>query len=412
MRFAVLSYHTSPLAQPGVGDGGGMNVYVKRLASALVRSGADCDVYTRSTSAADPARIVVEPGFVVHNIPAGPPRHLEKEELLDYVEDFKDEVLKLMLDSESFMPDLIHSNYWLSGIAGHSIKHELDIPMLTTFHTLEKVKSFGRTRPDDGYDEAFRVKKEIEIMGCSDSVLVSCAQEMIQLVDLYGISPERVEVVTPGVDHAFFAPGAKAMARQALGLNQEKKLLLWIGRIQPLKAPSMAVAALGLLAKEFDVEMVMIGGPSGSDGAEELNLVKELAESYGVRERLHLISPQPHETISSYYRAADLCLITSRTESFGLVALEAASCGLVTVASDVGGLTSVIDGGMTGILVAERSPEKFAEEARGLLLQPDLMKSMSRAAVEKSFGYTWSYAARQMSSIARSLLARELLSCC
>ncbi|NNN14323.1 MAG: glycosyltransferase [Acidimicrobiaceae bacterium] len=411
MRIAVISYHTSPLAQPGVGDGGGMNVYVKSLSSALARSGMDVDVYTRAISESQKPVEQVEPGFWVHNIAAGPMDHLDKEKLFDHLDEFRQAILLRMSLNKELVPDLIHANYWLSGIVGHALKHELELPLITTFHTLEMVKSNGRSAPDDGFDSDLRIGFERAIMGCSDTILVSCDAEFDQLSELYGVQPTQLEVVTPGVEKAFFAPGNKSMARRALGLPEGKKLIVSVGRIQPLKGTALAVEAATQIADSFDLEVVVVGGPSGVDGAAEFDRMKLIAADAGFSDRLRIVPPQPHETLSSFYRAADLCLISSRTESFGLVALEAAACGIPIIASKVGGLTTLIDHGRTGLLVEERTAQGFAAGAHELLSNPMRMGAMANAAVHRSARYTWSKAARDFALVARRLFERELLSC-
>src|SRR5688500_9880221 len=226
-RIAILSMHTSPLAQPGTGDGGGMNVYVRELASALARAGAVCDVYTRAADAERPAVVPVEPGLRVHHVPAGPLASVAKEDLPDLVDEFTDGVLTRM--RRGYEADAVHANYWLSGLAGHAIKHELDLPLMSTFHTLSRVKAEGDSEPER------RAVAEALIMGCSDAVLASCTVEAHQIADLYGADPGRLEIVAPGVDHAFFSPGYRPQARRAIGIDDDGPLLLFVGRIQPLK---------------------------------------------------------------------------------------------------------------------------------------------------------------------------------
>jgi D-inositol-3-phosphate glycosyltransferase len=199
-RLAVLSMHTSPLAQPGLGDGGGMNVYVRELSASLARTGVHCDVYTRAFAPGLPPAVQVEPGFVVHHVPAGPPAPVAKEDLPEVVDEFADGVLALM--AGDCPADAIHANYWLSGVAGHRIKHELDLPLVSTFHTLARVKA------EAAEDEPRRREQaEDAVMGCSDAVLASCSVEEHQIAELYGLDRTRIEIVPPGVERAFFARG-------------------------------------------------------------------------------------------------------------------------------------------------------------------------------------------------------------
>ncbi|HEX8771458.1 MAG TPA: glycosyltransferase, partial [Acidimicrobiales bacterium] len=226
-RLAVLSLHTSPLAQPGTGDSGGMNVYVRSLAGALARAGVDCDVYTRAWRKGLPPVESVEPGFRVHHVPAGPRRAAPVDQLRGVVDEFTAGVLGRLTGDDR--PDLIHANYWLSGVAGHALKHELSLPLVSTFHTLERVKA-----PVMEVGDAVRARAEAEVIGCSDSIVASSAEEREQLQYLYEADPERIEVVPPGVDHEIFSPGDRRAARLALGLG-DGPVLLFVGRIQRLK---------------------------------------------------------------------------------------------------------------------------------------------------------------------------------
>src|SRR5580700_2732295 len=254
-RLAILSLHTSPLAQPGTGDSGGMNVYVRELASAVARSGADCDVFTRAWSPELPPVIEVEPGLRVHHIAAGPLAPMVKELLPDVVPEFTDRVLGLMTspsglrlgDEEGGPFEAVHANYWLSGLAGHTIKHELDLPLMSTFHTLDRVKAEAGPEEVEAGMPHRRAEAEAAIIACSDAVLASCTVEAEQIVALYGADPERVRIVPLGVDHAYFAPGNRPQARRSLGLPARGPLLLFVGRIQPLKGADVAVRALAEL---------------------------------------------------------------------------------------------------------------------------------------------------------------------
>jgi D-inositol-3-phosphate glycosyltransferase len=285
-RIAILSMHTSPLAQPGTGDGGGMNVYVRELASALARSGNRCEVFTRRESPQSPKSINVEPGFVVHYVDAGPLSAVPKERLEELVPEFTEHVLSAMRHarwSDEPAYDVIHANYWLSGLAGHTLKHELDIPLISTFHTLDRVKA--EAMPEEVVADISQRRAEAEalVIGCSDAVLASCDVEANQLVDLYGADRSRIAVIPPGVDHAFFGPGESAQARRALGLASSGSLLLFVGRIQPLKGAHIAVAALACLRDQGeDVSLVIVGGPSGDQGDATLRGLNEQVSSLGM----------------------------------------------------------------------------------------------------------------------------------
>ncbi|HUR01792.1 MAG TPA: glycosyltransferase [Nonomuraea sp.] len=406
-RLTVLSLHTSPLAQPGTGDGGGMNVYVRQLSTALARTGVECDVYTRAWSAAQPAVVNVEPGLRVHHVAAGPLGPVPKEELRALVPEFTDAVLAAT--SGVHRPDAIHANYWLSGLAGHALKHELDVPLVSTFHTLARVKAEGDEDP------VRRAQAESDVMACSDAVLASCEVEASQLAGLYGIDRSRIEIIPPGVDHAFFSPGHRPQARRAVGLPTGT-MLLFVGRIQALKGVDVAVRALAALAAgpapaAAGAFLVVVGGPSGPHGAAEVARIRSLVAQLGMAGRVRFVDPQPHELLSTYYRAADVCVVPSRSESFGLVALEAAACGTPVVAADVGGLSTLVDHGRTGFLVENRDPAAFAAFAAELMGDPQLAERMSRAAAAKSRAYTWSLAAERLRALCERLPERSLVAC-
>lgn len=411
-RLAIISYHTSPLVQPGTGDGGGMNVYVKQLASALARLGVTCDVYTRAYSASLPACVGVEPGFTLHHIPAGPLGPVSKLELLEFVGEFTENVLERIRMSPDRHPDVIHANYWLSGMVGHSLKHILEVPLITTFHTLEKVKAKDRAVPDDEISEKLRIDEESRIIYCSDQVLASCEVEADEISGLYGIERSRISIVPLGVDHAFFSPGDREMARKATGLPARGRMVLFVGRIQPLKGADIAVDSFIRIADSVpDSFLVMVGGPSGPYGMEEISKIKRIVSAEGLEDRVHFFDPQPHEVLSSFYRAADVSLVPSRTESFGLVALEAAACGVPVVASDVGGLKTLVAHGVSGYLVRDRTSEEFAKYLLKVLGDLTLAEQLKAAANSLSSSYRWRDAAMRLQEVLDGLTAKELLVC-
>ena len=401
--LAVLSMHTSPLAQPGTGDSGGMNVYVRELAGALAQAGVRTEVFVRRWADDLPTTVDVEPGFRVVHIDAGP-IDLPKELLPAVVDEFADGVAAHLSRNDD--TDALHANYWLSGVAGHRLKHELSLPLVSTFHTLARVKA----ETGDGEPDA-RVAAETAVIGCSDAILANCHDEATQLVELYGADPSRVEIVAPGVDHAFFSPGNRRGARAALGLD-DRPVLLFAGRIQPLKGLTVAVAAFAELAETHpDAMLLVVGGPSGTEGHDELRAAQSLLDTHGLRDRVRFVPPQPHHMLSTYFRAADVCVVPSRSESFGLVALEAAACGTPVVAAAVGGLRTLVDHGRTGFLIDSREPSDYATAIAELLDSPELAASMSITAAEKSRYFTWSTTAARLRRLYADLTTRTLVSC-
>lgn len=453
--LAILSFHTSPLARPGTGDGGGMNVYVRELASSLARCGVRCEVFTRLDQSDQPATLAVEPGFTVHHVPAGPRGPVAKEDLPCLVSAWTRAVGERFdrLAAEGSPVEAIHANYWLSGLAGHHLKHQRDLPLVSTFHTLDRVKADANPEERGAAEPARRAEAEAAVIGCSDAVLASCQVEADQLIELYGATPARIEIVPPGVDRAFFAPGQQAQARRAVGLALDDPVVLFVGRIQPLKGATVALRAFSMLGYEGTggaaegwvggsaaggaaevvgpgrlgdgageagvdragrlrrAQLVIIGGPSGLDGPKELADLQQLIDRHGLAARVHHLPPQPHEMLSSYYRAADVCVVPSHSESFGLVALEAAACGIPVVASAVGGLTTLVDDGRTGFLVPDRDPASYARALATLLADRSLAHRFGEAGARRSRSYTWSAAAHQLLEIYQALTTRQLVAC-
>lgn len=397
---AVLSMHTSPLVQPGTGDSGGMNVHVRQLSSALAQAGVDVRVYVRRWAADLPGRIAVEPGFEVVHVEAGP-LEMAKEDLPAVVGEFADGVAS---DLATSPVDLLHANYWLSAVAAHDLKHRLDLPMLATFHTLARVKAeAGDAEPQ------LREAAEATVIGCCDAICVSNPVEADQLVRLYGARRDRLEIVPSGVDHAFFSPGERSGARAALGLD-DRPTIVFVGRIQPLKGLTVAVEALARLA-DARTRLVVVGGPSGADGPAEMARVLAFVDALGVRDRVTFVDPQPHHLLSSWYRAADVVVVPSRSESFGLVALEAAACGVPVVAAAVGGLRTLVDDGVTGFLVEDREPSTFAAAIDRVLTDPAMAARMGAAASRGSQRYSWSTTAARLRRSYADLAARTPVLC-
>jgi D-inositol-3-phosphate glycosyltransferase len=403
---AVLSMHTSPVAQPGIGDGGGMNIYVRSLASALARAGVACDVYTRAEHPGQPPVVMVEPNFRVINVPAGPLAPVPKEMLPGLVDEFTEGMLSRIRHCGRDY-EVLHANYWLSGQVAHRLKHELSLPMVATFHTLALVKRNGFSTRGGSEEVPARVQGETDIIRCADLILASTRDEAGLLDSLYGADPDRIEVLPPGVDHRVFSPGDRAEARARLG-HSGRRVLLFVGRIQPLKGLDLAVQAL---AEIEDAVLWAVGGPSGADGPAELERVQKLAGDLGVADRLLILPPRPHHELADYYRAADVCLVPSLTESFGLVALEAAACGTPVVAASVGGLRSIVVDGETGFLVEGRDPLEWATAVALLLDDRDLAASMSAQASARSSRWSWCMTAARLRRLCTDLVERTPVTC-
>ncbi len=400
-NVAVLSLHTSPLTQPGVGDSGGMNVYVREMAASLAHAGSECRVYVRRAQDGLPDEVSIEPGVTVVHVDAGP-LGLDKEDLFGVVDEFAEGVLADF--QRNGQPDVIHANYWLSGVAGHRVKHAVGVPLAVTFHTLARVKA----ATGDPESEQ-RAEAESEVIGCADVVIASCEPEAQQLQSYYDAPPERIELAPPGVEHALFSPGDREGARAALGLGPGP-ILLSVGRIQPLKRPLVAVETLALLERK-DARLMVVGGPSGTEGEAEYRRLLDRIQSLGLADRVVLIPPRPHHWLSTYYRAADVVLVPSRSESFGLVALEAAASGTPVVAAPVGGLRSVVEHGRTGFLVDDPTPKAFAAQVAALIDKPLLAAEMAMNAAERARLFSWTAMAQSLQATYRRAQSRVPVDC-
>tara|TARA_Y100000996_G_scaffold357349_1_gene298569 strand:- start:1375 stop:2856 length:1482 start_codon:yes stop_codon:yes gene_type:complete len=400
-HIAILSLHTSPLTQPGTGDSGGMNVYIREVASALAHRGSTCTVYVRKWDPELVDEVELESGVHIVHIEAGE-YELEKEDLYDIVDDFTDIVIK---DLKNRKPvDIIHANYWLSGAVGHKLKHELNIPLVTTFHTL------GETKKKSGFPEPNeRLRVEMEIVGCSDVVVANSENEQEQLHHLYGANVDRVEIVPLGVEQALFSPGNPNAAKDALGLPTGP-ILLFIGRLQSLKGVDVAISTLRAMDHE-NATLVIVGGASGQEGSLYESEIRNLANNLPAGKKVAFIPPQPHHILSTYYRAADIVIVPSRSESFGLVALEAAACGVPVVASSVGGLQNLIEDGKTGLLIEGWDPVEYAQAVDYLLSNPFKTTEIAMNAVDRAQTYTWGQTATRLQEIYQSVLSKTLVEC-
>jgi len=401
LKAGIISLHTSPLTQPGAGDSGGMNVYIREFVSSLTQAGVSCDVFVRHWNAELEPIVEVEPGFRVIHVPAGD-FDLTKEELPGIVDEFTAWVEEWLRDNPV---DVLHANYWLSGVVGHQLKHPLDLPLVTTFHTLARVKAeMGDIEPQT------RIDAEAKVVACSDALVANAPEERRQLVELYHAQADRIEVIAPGVDRALFSPGSADGARDAIGY-EGGPLVLFVGRIQPLKGLDIAVGALAGL-DDPTAKLMVVGGASGREGAAEVARIEMMIAGLGLTDRVIFVPPKPHYALSTYYRAADVVVMPSRSESFGLVALEAAACGIPVVAAAVGGLRTLVDDGVTGYLIEDRDPESYAAALNRILADPTLRTSLGGAAARTAGRYPWSGLAKRLRDLYAELTAERTLVDC
>ncbi|MFE3985563.1 D-inositol-3-phosphate glycosyltransferase [Nocardia tengchongensis] len=399
-RIAVLSVHTSPLAQPGTGDAGGMNVYVLQTAVELARRGTEVEIFTRATSSNDKPVVEAAPGVLVRNVVAGPFEGLDKFDLPTQLCPFAAEVLRTEARNLPGHYDLIHSHYWLSGQVGWLARDRWRVPMVHTAHTLAAVKN-AFLAEGDCPEPAVREIGEKQIVAEADRLVANTGEEARQLVELYGADPDHIDVVLPGADLTRYHPGDKLAARAEFGLCADERIVAFIGRIQPLKAPDVLVrAAAQLLAQEAaqpvpparPLRVVIVGGPSGS-GLERPNALIELAAALGISDRVTFLPPQPAHRLVQVYRAADLVAVPSYNESFGLVAIEAQASGTPVLAADVGGLGTAVRDGISGLLVPGHRTDDWADALGSMLADPVRLELMGAAAVEHAANFSWAHTA-------------------
>jgi D-inositol-3-phosphate glycosyltransferase len=398
-----VSLHTSPLDQPGTGDSGGMNVYVRAAAERLAHRGFDVDVFTRRRAPEIAEIEELAPGAQVVHVTAGPRSPIPKEELAPHVSEFLEGVVRRCRAVGGY--DLVHTHYWLSGLIGMRAREAWGVPLVSSFHTLGKVKNYSLARGERPETEE-RLAGEAEVIAGADRIMAGTPTEAAELVGLYGADPERIRLVPPGVDHAVFFPRSRLAA--ATGLHMaDVRLLLFVGRLQSHKGPDIAVRALAeALARDpeatRDVVLAIVGGPSGAGGAEIARLM-DLAGALGVEERVMLFPPQPQIRLADFYAAAEVVLMPSRSESFGLVALEAQACGTPVIAAAVGGLRYVVDDGLSGYLVEGHDPADHAARVLDVLRDPAGARRMGEVGVAHSQRFSWDATAEEILAVYREL---------
>jgi D-inositol-3-phosphate glycosyltransferase len=391
----MLSVHTSPLEQPGTGDAGGLNVYVVETARRLARRGTEVEIFTRATASDLPPVAELAPGVLVRHVVAGPFEGLSKNDLPGQLCAVAAGVMRVEARQEPGWYDLVHSHYWLSGQVGWLAADRWHVPLVHTMHTMAKVKNASLAEGDTPEPQV-RVIGEEQVVAAADRLLANTWDEARELMDLYEARPGRVAVVPPGVDLDVFSPGgpgARRAARRRLGLPADARLLLFVGRIQPLKAPDVLVrAAAELLSAEphrrDDLVVAVVGGPSGT-GLERPEELQTLSRELGLDDVVRFRPPAPREELADWYRAADLVAVPSYNESFGLVAVEAQACGMPVGAARVGGLVTAVRDGVTGRLVEGHDPREWARVLGDLLDDDPTRSAMQAAAIRHAAAFGW-----------------------
>ena len=409
-RVAMISVHTSPLATPGTGDAGGMNVAIDNTARRLAEQGVLVEAFTRRTDPGQSPTVEVAAGYLVHHITAGPPAPLPKSQIPLHLGTFSEELLRREAARPAPGFDIIHSHYWLSGLAGWDAARAWGVPLVHSMHTIARVKNQSLALGDQP-EPADRLLGEARVAADSDALIANTSVEAAQLQDLLGVPGGRIRVVPPGVDLDLFAPGSRRAARARLGVRPGGRLLLFAGRLQPLKGPDVAVAAVAELLRRRpelagDVELVVLGDASGAVGTEP-SALRGLASKLGIADRVRFPGAVDQSALADWYRAADLTLVPSHSESFGLVAVESSAVGTPVLAADVGGLPTAVADGLSGALVPGHDPALWAERIGQLLGQPDRLAALSRGAVRHARQFGWERTAAGTLAVYAGVLAKR-----
>ena len=398
-RVATISVHTSPLEQPGTGDAGGLNVYVVEVAKLLAERGVEVDIFTRSAARDQPPVVELAPGVLVKHIVAGPFEDLDKAALPGQLCEFTFEVLREEAAHAPGRYDLVHGHYWLSGQVGAVAKERWGVPLVQSMHTLGKVKNAALAAGDTAEPDV-RIRGEAEVIATADRIVANTSAEARELTRLYDADPRRVATVSPGVDLSVFRPGSQHLARWRLGLPHNAIVLMFAGRVQPLKAPDVLLRAAAKLVEDHGwladrLLVAFVGGPSGT-GRNDPDGLSELAAELGISRNVRLEPPCPQADLADWYRAATLVVVPSYSESFGLVAVEAQACGTPVVAAAAGGLRTAVRDGFSGVLVEGHDPARYAQAIWSLITDAGKLGRLARGARQHASGFGWSVTVDQL----------------
>jgi D-inositol-3-phosphate glycosyltransferase len=391
--------HTSPLDQAGTGDAGGMNVYVIETAKKMAQSGVQVDIFTRANKPGLPASVDIADGVTVKHLEVGPHAGLSKEELPGQISALTSEFMKLQKQLPKNHYNILHSHYWISGQLGWMISEQTGIPLIHTMHTMAKVKNLNLAVGEKP-EPKIRALGEAQVVKASTGLIANTDAEAASLVSLYDACPDNVFVVAPGVDLQTFSPGdGKDLARKKLNIAPDAILLTFVGRIQPHKGPDVLIRSVAEMVThsphlKAKLALVIMGGPSGA-GLDELDKLKALAKFLKIEEITHFVDPVPRIELPDWYRASDLVCVPSYSESFGLVALEAQSCGTPVVATAIGGLRTAVSDGISGSLVDGHDPRAWSAVISRLIAEPQRRLLLSMGAVEHASHFGWENTARK-----------------
>jgi D-inositol-3-phosphate glycosyltransferase len=411
MNIAMLSYHTCPLATLGGKHTGGMNVYVQELTRHLGSLGIHVDVFTRSQDEHVP-HVLHDLGYgnrVVH-IPAGPESPTIKNDLPQYLPEFAEGILKFS-ESKGIKYDLIHSHYWMSGIAAEILKNRWDVPVIQMFHTLGVLKN-RIARSESEKESPFRIETEKRIVAFANRIVIATPAEKEQLSSNYEADEKKLVIIPPGVDTTRFYPIPEDEARAVIGVPSGNCMILFVGRIEPLKGIETLLRAIALLLHTEEIEecnyyLAIIGGEpdgNGDDMNSEMARLQKLSRELGIHDMVIFLGKRSQETLPYYYSAAQVVVVPSLYESFGMVALEAMACGVPVIASQVGGLPYLVQDGKTGYVIPDGKPEILKQRLMQLIEAPALRDEMCNKAVDYARSYDWSLIAKKVANLYKTVL--------
>jgi D-inositol-3-phosphate glycosyltransferase len=397
-KIATLMVHTSPLDQAGVGDAGGMNVYVVETAKKMAQAGVSVDIFTRANKPNLPESVEIAEGVNVKHLVAGPFEGLSKEELPSQLGALTSAFMNHQKQLPSNYYSLLHSHYWISGQLGWMVSEATSIPLIHTMHTTAKVKNLNLAAGEKPEPHTRAIGEE-QVVQAATGLIANTDAEAASLVSLYEACPDRVFVVAPGVDLQTFSPAdGKAAARNRLNIAPDAIMLTFVGRVQPHKGPDVLLKAAAEMVMHTPhlrakLAVVIIGGASGS--VNELEKIKSLARFLKIEDIAHFIEPASREVLPDWYRASDLVCVPSYSESFGLVALEAQACGTPVVATAIGGLRTAVSDGISGSLVDGHDPKAWSAVISRLIMEPQRRLLLGMNAVEHASHFGWEATARK-----------------
>jgi D-inositol-3-phosphate glycosyltransferase len=410
IRIAMLSYHTCPLATLGGKDTGGMNVYVRELTRELGRVGIHVDVFTRSQDEHVP-HVLHDLGYgnrVVH-VPAGPEQPFPKSQLANYLPQFVEGIQRFAAE-KGLHYDLIHSHYWMSGIAAGMLAKDWNLPIVHMFHTLGEMKNRIATNEAEK-EGAYRLDGERKVLSLADRIIAPTPAELSQLQEYYQADPAKIVIIPPGVDSGHFYPIPVDEAREYVGIPKGDRMVLFVGRIEPLKGVDTLIRAMSCMRmneKEKPAYLAIIGGDPNVNleaMSAEMTRLQALCTELCLDRMVVFLGKRGQDTLPYYYSAADVLVMPSHYESFGMVALEAMSCGTPVIASQVGGLAFLVKDGVTGFHVPNGDSDALCAKLTLLLGDTDLREKMGAQAAEYALGYAWEKITAQIVEVYRDLLS-------